>query len=244
MLRQKESMRLRRAALCFAGMAVVLTGCDDETTATEPQPTSNVRVIHLSPDAPAVDVFLNGQRSVQSLAYEQGTAYLEPAAGTYDVAVAATSAPVTESVLSVPGVQLAAGRFYTAVALGRVASIQALALEDNYSGLASGNIRVRAIHAASAVGQVDIWNIPSSGSPAVLYENVEFAQAGAYLDLPAGAYTIGFDVNNDTSPDVVFSLPTLAAGTVANVFAVSDASNNVYLLAQLQNNAVARVNPS
>jgi hypothetical protein len=240
----KGSMRLQQAVLSLAGLALVFSGCDDEATTTAPQATSNVRVIHLSPDAPAVDVFLNGQRSVQSLAFEQGTAYLEPNAGTYDVAVAAASAPVTESVLSVPGVQLAAGKFYTAVALGRVASIQALALEDNYDGLASGNIRVRAIHAASAVGQVDIWNIPSTGSPGILYENVDFAQAGGYLDLPAGAYTIGFDVNNDASPDVVFSLPALAAGSVANVFAVSDASSNVYLLAQLQNNAVVRVNPS
>jgi hypothetical protein len=129
------------------------------------------------------------------------------------------------------------------VAFGNLASIQALALMDDETNLAAGSIRVRAIHAAPGVGEVDIWNIPSTGSPSALYENVPFGVAGGYLDLPAGAYTLGFDVDDDASPDVLFDLPALPAGTVANVFAVNDTAGNVFLLAQLQTGDVARIDP-
>ena len=91
------------------------------------------------------------------------------------------------------------------------------------------------------MGQVDIWNIPNNGAPAVLYMDVDYGVAGGYMDLPAGAYTIGFDVDNDATPDVVFDLPSLPAGTVANVFAVSQGSA-VFLIAQLQDGTVARIN--
>jgi hypothetical protein len=60
------------------------------------------------------------------------------------------------------------------------------------------------------------------------------------MDLPAGAYSVGFDVDNDATPDVAFDLPALPAGTVANVFAVSEGST-VFLIAQLQDGTVARI---
>jgi hypothetical protein len=90
------------------------------------------------------------------------------------------------------------------------------------------------------VGQVDIWNIPATGAPSPLYTDVDYGVAGGAMDLPAGAYTIGFDVDNDANPDVVFDLPSLPAGTVANVFAVSEGST-VFLIAQLQDGTVARI---
>ncbi len=204
---------------------------------------AELRAIHLSPNAPGVDVFLNGGSSpaVTNLEFEQGTGFLQVDAGTYDLDVAPTGSSASSSVLNVPGLQLSPGGSYTAVAYDELGSISALALVDDASGLASGNIRVRAIHTAVAVGQVDIWNIPASGSPSVLYEDVDFGVAGSYIDLPAGAYTIGFDVDNDANPDVVFALPSLNAGTVANVFAVSNSMGDVFLLAQLFDGAVARI---
>jgi hypothetical protein len=117
-------------------------------------------------------------------------------------------------------------------------------LEDDYAGLAAGDIRIRAIHTASAVGQVDIWNIPAMGDPGILYENVDYGVAGGALDLPAGAYTVGFDVDDDSSPDVVFDIPALDAGTVANVFAVSDDMGNVFLTAQLNDGTTVRIDPN
>jgi hypothetical protein len=235
-----------RSLLLIPVVALMAAGCsDDESDPAQQQtPLTSIRVLHLSPTAPAVDVFANqGAAPVfQSLDYLSGTGYLNIPAGTYDFDISASGQPASSAVLSVSGLALEAGKFYTAVAFDELSAIKLLALEDDVSGLGAGNIRVRPIHAAAGVGTVDIWNIPSSGSPSKLYSDVPFGAIGAYLDLPAGAYTLGFDVNKDMVPDVIFELPTLPTGTIANVFAVSDAGG-VRLAAQLQDGTVATVSP-
>ena len=237
----------RVLALGFLAFALTAAGCsDDDENPVAPVPSqTSVRAIHLSPDAPEVDIYFNGGATpaVSDLAFNEGTNYLKVAAGKYDVAIAPANTTVGDAVLSVNGIDLKANTNYTAVAFDEVASIDALLLVDNLKTPAAGQIRVRAIHTASAVGQVDIWNIPSAGAPTPLYTDVDFGVAGGYLELPAGSYTIGFDVDNDATPDVIFTLPALPAGTVANVFAVSQGAN-VYLLAQLQNGQVVQINPT
>jgi len=79
-----------------------------------------------------------------------------------------------------------------------------------------GMLRVRAVHAAPGVGQVDIGNIPAAGEPTPLWTNVDFGVAGDAIDLEAGSYTLGVDVD-DMTPDLTFVLPELPAGTFANV---------------------------
>jgi hypothetical protein len=207
--------------------------------------SANIRVIHLSPDAPAVDIWVNDSiEAVSDLLFGVGTGYIELEEGTYDFDVSPAGTSAADSVLAIDGLELMADRSYTAVAYDSLGSIKALALEDDYSNLDAGNIRVRAIHTAVGVGQVDIWNIPEMGDPSPLYENVDFGVVGGYLDLPAGAYTLGFDVDDDASPDAIFSIPALSAGTVANVFAVTDADGNLSLRAQLNNGDIAQIDPA
>ena len=249
MVQRSLSWRWNSATLRSAGLFVAVAAlglapaCDDHPVAPGNTASTNLRVLHLSPDAPAVDVFLNQGTSaaVTGLEFSEGTDYLQAPSGTYRVDVTPAGNPVSNAVLTVPGLSLGADRFYTAVALDELASIQALAVEDNFSALGTGMIRVRAIHAAATVGQVDIWNIPATGSPSLLYENVDFAMVGGVIDLAAGAYTLGFDLDDDATPDVVFSLPSLAAGTMANVFAVSEMGGTAFLLAQLQSGATVRI---
>lgn len=203
--------------------------------------TARIRVLHLSPDAPAVDVFVDGVADpvVTDLAFTQGTAYLEVPAAAYTFLVAPAGAGAGSAVLTIPDLSLAAGADYTAVAFDNVGSIQAAALLDDASGLAEGSFRVHVMHAAPAVGVVDIWALTGDGASPLLTD-VPFAGA-ANLDLPAGAYRVGFDVNDDASPDVTFSLPELPAGLYVNLFAVNDTVGNVFLLAQLPDGTVARV---
>ena len=201
---------------------------------------ARVRVLHLSPDAPPVDVFVDEARAITGLRFPEGTPYTMLEAGSYDFAVSATGTPASQAVIELPQTELAENTAYTVVAYDRLASITPLALVDDLSVTSSGTIRIRAIHAASGVGQVDILNIPGRGTPTPLYENVDFGVASAYAELPAGQYTIGLDVNNDHIADAVFALPALPAGTIANVFAVHDGLN-VFLLAQFADGTTARI---
>jgi hypothetical protein len=49
-----------------------------------------VRVVHMSPDAPAVDVLVNNQRAVTNLAFRSASPYAALPGGTYNVQVVPT----------------------------------------------------------------------------------------------------------------------------------------------------------
>ncbi len=89
---------------------------------------AHVRFVHLSPDAPAVDVALaNGGAVVfGNQSFQQATAFTPLAAGTYDLEV--RLAGTRTVVLPLPGVTLKAGRIYTVFAKGFVSGTGAQAL--------------------------------------------------------------------------------------------------------------------
>jgi hypothetical protein len=216
----------------------------EEKQEVDPMPAgdpANLRAIHLSPDAPAVNIFANGARdaAVSDLAFGTGTGYLELASGDYRFDISPAS--LDQSVLRIDDVRLDENKKYTAVAIGEVSALRFLALEDRLEGVPAGQIRVRAIHAAAGVGAVDIWNIPARGAPSKLYDNVDFGAAGDYLELPAASYALGLDANEDARADFIFDLPALAGGTVANIFAVRDGAGQVYLLAQLADSSLVKI---
>ncbi len=198
-----------------------------------PPATANARALHLSPDAPAVNVFANGANAA-TIEFEDGTGYLELPAGDNDIAV--STGLLEDAFLGPLTLDLAEDANYTVAVFGLAAMADALVLEDDLSAPEAGKIRIRAIHTAVGVGEV---NIITGGAP--LYEDVPFGAAGEALEVPAGAYVIGLDVNDDHHPDVSFALPTLAEGTIVNVFATSDAHGTVFLLAQLADGTVVRV---
>jgi hypothetical protein len=241
-------MSSTKTLLATIGLTVAFTsGCSSDAEVESFGPptgssSAEIRVIHLSADAPSVDIYVNGaDKAVSALAFAEGTDFLQVPSGTYSFNIAPAGSSADASVLDIDGLMLEAGRSYTAVAFDDVANLQALALEEDLSPPPSGDIRVRAIHVASGVGEVDIWNIPEDGSPAPLYTDVGFGAVGEYLELPAAPYTVGFDVDEDAVPDLVFEIPELPAGTIANLFAVNDGS--VHLLAQLADDTVVRIDP-
>lgn len=81
---------------------------------------AHVRFVHLSPDAPAVDIAVtNGPVLFSNRAFKSATDFTPVDATSYDLEV--RLAGTNTVVLSVPGVQLASGRIYTIFAKGFVA---------------------------------------------------------------------------------------------------------------------------
>jgi hypothetical protein len=87
----------------------------------------HVRFIHLSPNAPAVDIAVrNGAAVFSNIAFKQGTAFTPLDAGTYklDVRVAGTATVA----LPLPDITLTAGKIYTVFAKGFLAGTGTQAL--------------------------------------------------------------------------------------------------------------------
>ncbi len=78
---------------------------------------AHVRFIHLSPDAPAVDIAVkNGPTLFSDIAFKKNSKFTPVAAGTYDLDVKVSSSKTTA--LSVKGLKLADGMIYTIWARG------------------------------------------------------------------------------------------------------------------------------
>jgi len=177
---------------------------------------SCVVILHLAPDAPAVDVYVDGARVLANVPFKGISPYLNVPAGDRRVAVrvagsAADSAAVIDAVVSP-----AAGRSYTVMASGAVANIAPVVLADNNAAPALGKGKVRVIHASPNAPAVDI---AVKGGPVVV-SNLKFQEASAYLELDAGSYDL--EIRPAGSTTVAYPLPgvKVEAGKVASAIAI------------------------
>jgi hypothetical protein len=177
---------------------------------------AQVRVAHLAPDAPNVDVYVNGDPILTDVPYTTVSGYLSLPAGTQQVTVYATG-ETTSPVIDTP-VELAGGGAYTVAAVGLVAddSLTAQVYQDNLRSPDSSNAKVRVVHASPDAGPVDV--IPRGGQ--ALVEGLTFPEASPYAEVPAGTYTL--DVNAAGTKKTALTVPDakLASGGVYSAFAV------------------------
>jgi hypothetical protein len=197
--------RLGRAFLGILTAASTLMGAFALSAAApasaQQADTARVRVVHASPDAPAVDVYLNDAKAISSLAYKAASDFAAVPANSYAVKV--TAAGGTDAVISAT-LPLEAGKSYTVVAVGQLANIAAQVFVDDTSDLASGKARLRVIHASPNTPGVDV---AVTGGP-VLINNLAFPNASDNLDVDAGTYNV--EVRPAGTTTAALSAPGLA----------------------------------
>ena len=196
---------------------------------------ARVRVVHASPDAPNVDIWVNGSVAVSNLAFNTATDYIALAAGDYDIAVTPTGGTAADAVIEAT-VTLASGMDYTVAAVGQVAEIAPLVLEDNNAAPAAGKAHIRVVHASPDAPNVDV---AVAGGP-VLIENLAFPTASDYLPVDAGSYDL--DVRPTGTETVAIDINGFMAeaGTIYTVFAtglLADGSLGVLPLVDATNPA-------
>lgn len=206
-------------------------------SASAQESDARVRITHASPDAPAVDIWVNGSPAVTNLAFGQSTDLIPLPAGSYDVAVtpAGSTDPDADAVISAT-LTLEGGAAYEVVATGLLANITASVYPIDLSPVADGNTRIEVIHASPDAPAVTIL---ANGSPII--EDLQFPEASGFLEVPAGSYDIQVAVTE--SGAVALDLPgtALDAGQVYQVIAVglvSDGSLTVLPLAAPADTAV------
>ncbi|RPJ47365.1 MAG: DUF4397 domain-containing protein [Candidatus Latescibacterota bacterium] len=172
-----------------------------------------VRVAHLSPDAPDVDVWVDGAVVLEDVPFEAFSAYLalEPGDHTVQVTPAGQSSPVVIDA----DVTLTEDVYYTVAATGRLAGIEGTVLVDDRAQNA-GQARVRFVHTSPDAPAVDITLTDGTA----LFRDVSFRETGGYIAVPAGAYDLQVRVAGTETVALSFGDVPLSGNTTYSVFAV------------------------
>jgi len=182
---QLGSRTLRLA--CIAALAAGLGGCQGIAGI---QPVSQVRVIDVSPDAPALDIHQNSAASLYNVGFGTVSSYIPLTPGSYTHA--AFTAGTQQQLATVRG-SFATGGQYTLLTGNIAANLQMTLLRDQSTPAPNGQIALRFLNQATRAGAIDLYLLPpgsgiASASP--IATGVNFGSNTGYLTAPSGIYSI------------------------------------------------------
>jgi Domain of unknown function (DUF4397) len=164
-------------ALAVAAMPSVASAADQGT----------VRFLHAAPGAPAVDIYVNGNKAVSRLGRGKVTQYLDLAAGTYRYAIRAAGAPKRPNNIVLSGsVKVGTDKVATVAVTDRVAGPKLkVRLLSDAAERPFGAGKVRVVHYSADTPAVDVV-VKGAGK---VVSKLRFPNATPYLTLPEGTYT-------------------------------------------------------
>lgn len=229
---QKSLRSLLVATVAVLGLAACSDDNDAPTAAT---PTALVRVVHLSPNAPNVDVAVDGSIALANVPFPVFSGYLEVPSGTRNVQVRPTG---TQTAVIEADLSLTTGTAYSVFATGLVADISAVVAVDDLVAPAAGNVKVRVVHGAPSAPNVDVYaTAPGAdiNTATPVLTNVPFRAVSSYLTVPAGQYqfrvtptgtkTVAIDLTvtlNTNSIRTVVARDNVGGGTPFALFLLPD----------------------
>jgi hypothetical protein len=176
-------------------LLVLLTG----SVAMADDGPAQLRIFHASPDAPAVNILVDGRVMFSQVTYGYVTHYAMLEAGDYNIKV--VSADRDQLVVIDANLTLEANKRYTVSAVGTLANIEPLVLEDNTDPPEPGKAKVRAVHASPDAPAVDV--AVKDGD--VLFSNAPFKGVTDYQVVDAGGYSL--EVRGTGTDTVVLDIP-------------------------------------
>jgi hypothetical protein len=211
-------MKLSILTIALAA-GIMSAACSDDDNAG-PSADSRVRVVHASPDAPAVDVLVDGSEVLSDVPYGNASTYLTVASGARNLKV--NAAGTATSVIDAD-VTLASASDYTVIAGGLLTDIVPIVAEDDNSAPAAGNARVRVVHGAPSAPAVDVYvTAPgadlASATPAL--SGVSFGAVSQYLDVAAGTYQVRVTLAGTKTVAIDSGSLTLSGGQVRTAIAL------------------------
>jgi hypothetical protein len=208
------------AALVVAVGAVGVVGVRE---ATADPGTGMLRLAHLSPNTPAVDMYATGPdlpltKVAAGVAYRAVSPYLTEPAGTYRIQGRPAGAPESAPTLFDVAVDVPAGSAQTAtfVDIGPNGATQAQVLDDETAPAATGTGALRIVQAAAEVGPVDVTGTdPSGDSPPVpLARTLFYGSATPYATVPAKPWELRVTSRSGKSSSVEVPVTSTSVATL------------------------------
>ena len=178
-----------------------------------------LRAVHLSPDAPAVDISVNENVALEDITYRQASGFLRVDKGDTNIKVLVAN---TVTAVIDANLNLLTDTKYTVIAADNIANIGPIVIEDNIDAPSSGNAAIRVVHGAPSAPTVDIYVSAPGDDFAGLtptLANVPFQVVSDELEVPAGDYRVRITATGST--DIVYDSGTIALADGVEYIAIA-----------------------
>lgn len=194
-------------SLIIACSLFALAACD---SSNERNREFNLQVLHASPDAPAVNVLIDGAEVLSDFDYKSGSGYVVLDRGTYSVAVEGILPGGDVTVIEPVDIDFMRKMTYTIVAANSVANIEPLVFSQPNEDVSGGAARLLAIHAAAGAPTVDVYvTAPGADLGATApVGTFSYSEQIGPAEVPAGDYQVRVTAAGD-SDAVVFDSGTV-----------------------------------
>ena len=211
-------MRLTRL-FAAAGLAVVASGAGLAIAAPAHAANAKVSVVHGIPGTP-VDVYVNGNRTLQNFQPKQVAGPLDLPPGQYDIALTAPGQPIGSTILTVNDATVPDGANISLVAHLNANGQPALTpFVNDTAKLAAGEARLVVRHTAAAPA-VDVR---AGGQP--VFRNLTNPNE-AKADVAAGTVSADVVLAGTSTVALGPTSLTLREGTATTVYAIGSAQQN------------------
>jgi Domain of unknown function (DUF4397) len=211
------------AVLIGAGLALF-----SATPAAGDAAVGYVRLAHLSPDTPKVDVYLDklgdstfAEQVFHHVGYGDSSKYLALPVGTYRVSMRAENSPAASPPVITTDVIVNEGAAYTVAGVGRFSGLGLKIFNDDLSRPTGGKAKVRVIQASIKAPIIDV-SLPDGTAIA---DNIAFSETTAYQIVPPGTWTLHLQPK-PAGTSATISAPLLA-GSVYSLM-VTDSANGLW----------------
>ena len=216
---------MRKFTLMIPVVLLALAGCNSDSeprVIPDPPPPperTKLQVVHASPNAPTVNLVLNGNEIASGVDYKVATGVTETNAGTYTIGVDAilpdgSTVDAFEDVTA----DLAGNTIYSVLAVGDLANIEPLVITRSDMAPAAGSFRAQIVHAAPDAPMVDIYVTAPGADLATssVLGSASFKEALGPVEVAEGDYQIRITVAGDPMT-VVYDSGTVALAAGADL---------------------------
>ena len=203
--------------------------------------TGWVRLAHLSPNTPEVDVrltsFTTGEEILlEDVGYGTLSDFQRVPAGTYNVSMVPAAAPADAPPVITETVNVAAGSAYSVIAVGMRENLTATVLSDDLTPPPPGQAKVRLVQAASRAPVVDV----SVVNGPQLAQGAQFATATGYATVPAQQWTVRVQPTEGSVEPTTADL-ALEPGSTTTVLVLDDPAGGITVRSSADSASMAQM---
>jgi hypothetical protein len=163
-----------------------------------------IRLLHASPNTPAVDIYANDNLVARNLTYRGFTEYFPVPAGSYHITAFPSgqkTSPILAANISVP-----AGSILTIAGTGSLPDLSLVTVSDRLMPILPEKTYVKFVHLSPNTPGVDV-TLPDGR---IIFADVEFREVTNYLSVEPGRYTLQARTAGTSS--VILNVPNINLG--------------------------------